>query len=107
MGVESLSPLGFEPQTFHPIASCFTDYTVPVTLHICRVIILFDIWHLLFPCLLFYDTELTHLTTHTWKELTDVSCQIEYMYRKNGLFAVPVYQALYQKECRLQEEPHV
>jgi len=55
-------------------------------------------------------TELTHLTAHTWKEVTDISCQISplnVLYRKNGLFAVPVYQALYQRECRLQGGPHV
>jgi len=56
MGVECLFLLGFEPQTVHPIASCLTDCTVSVTLHLCRVIILIDSWHLLFPCLLVYDT---------------------------------------------------
>jgi hypothetical protein len=59
-GVESLFLLGFEPQTVHPIASCFTSYTVSVTLHLCRVIILIDSCCLLFPCLLVYvNTELT------------------------------------------------
>ena len=76
--VECLFPLGFEPKPVHLIASCLTDYTLSVTLHLCRVIILIDSWHLIFPCSLVYDTYRTHSPyTHTWKEVTDVSCQIE------------------------------
>jgi len=40
--------LSFEPETVHPIASGLIDHALLVTLHLCRVIILFDICHLLF-----------------------------------------------------------
>jgi len=96
MGVESLSLLCFEPQTVHPVASCFTDCTVSVTLGLCGVIILFDSCCLQFPCLLVYDTYRTHSPDHPHveggdrHELSDKIRPLNMMYRKNGLFAVPV-----------------
>jgi len=65
------SLLGFKLQTFQPIASCCTDYTAPVTLHLCRFIILIDSWCLQFPLLLIYDTYRTHSPDHPHVEGSD------------------------------------
>jgi hypothetical protein len=29
MGAKNLAPLGFDPQTVYPVASRYTDYTIP------------------------------------------------------------------------------
>jgi hypothetical protein len=29
VGAENLAPLGFDPRTFQPVASCYTDYAIP------------------------------------------------------------------------------
>jgi hypothetical protein len=36
IGAENLAPPGFDPQTFQPVASHYTDYTIPAPTHLIK-----------------------------------------------------------------------
>jgi hypothetical protein len=64
-----------------------------------------------FITLIYYDigdaADCAYMEGSDRRWLSDRIRPLNVMYRMNGVFAVPVYQALYQKECWLQGGPHV
>ena len=106
--------LGFEPWTLQPLGSCCNSHSHS---HPLLIFLLFYLGALSYYFLLAHlawkrRSQVTQRTVRMWKDnnkpqLSYRISSLNVIYRKNGLFTVPVYQALYQKECRLQGEPHV